>query len=210
MIKINLIQQRKVRRSGDPAHQTLLMAAGLLLVLGAGTFFGIHGPMVDEIDAIDQKNNKLKKENQAIESRTKDYKDLQAAVTAAEQQKTAIEELNNARAVPAWLLHELSTILSADGRPTMTDAMARRVRDDPNRAWAEGWDPKHVWITSFSEKAGFFRLEGSAQSDSDMTQLALRLQASAYFDSVVPEGGSTGGRAGVSIYKFTISGRVRY
>jgi len=210
MIKINLIQRRKVR-STDPAQKTLLGAVGTFLVLVGGVYFFVHSPLVDEIGALEEANNKIKQENQAIEARTKDYKDLQAAVKAAENQKAAIDELNAARAVPAWLLHELSMIMSSDGRPTMTDAMARRVRDDPNRSWAEGWDPKHIWITSFSERGGFFRLEGAAQSDSDMTQLALRMQASAYFDSVVPEGGGSGGaKGGVSIYKFTISGRVRY
>ncbi len=209
MIKINLIQQRKVR-TAEPGQNSVLAGLGGAILLAVGIFLFVHGPIADKIETLTSKNNKLKQENATIKKRTSDYKDLQAAVTAAEQQKLAIEELNAARAVPAWLLHEMAVIFTPEGRPTMTDAMARRVRDDPNRSWAEGWDPKNVWIRSFAESGGFFRLEGSARSDSDMTQLALRLQASAYFDRVVPEGGSASGSNSVSIYKFTISGRVRY
>jgi hypothetical protein len=80
-----------------------------------------------------------------------------------------------------------------------------------NRRWQDGWDPKHVWITSFEEKAGRFKIDGGAQSDSDMTQLALRLQASMFFDNVIPEGGGEAkDPGGVSYYKFTITGKVRY
>jgi len=209
MIRINLLQQRKARKSA-PGQQSLLAGVGVGGAIAAAVFFFVHSPLVDEVETLTNKNSKLQKENQEIKSRTVDYNDLQAAVTAAEQQKKAIDELNSARAVPAWLLHEMAVIFTPEGRPTMSDSMAKRVRDDPNRSWAEGWDPKKVWITSFSESNGFFRLEGAAQSDSDMTQLALRLQASAYFDRVVPEGGSSGGRGAVSVYQFTISGKVRY
>jgi hypothetical protein len=84
--------------------------------------------------------------------------------------------------------------------------------EDPNRGWAQGWDPKHVWIDSFEEVGGRFTLRGGAQSDSDMTQLALRLQASMFFTDVVPQQGDEAldRQSGASYYRFTISGRVVY
>lgn len=210
MIKINLIQQRKARSSNDPAQQVLLAIFACLLLVVGGIYFLVHAPITSEIEGIEEKNDALARENDAIEARTKDFGALKKAVELANSQKEAIDTLNDARAVPAWMLAELSRILTSDKAPTMTDAMARRVKDDGNRAWADGWDPKHVWITSFSERGGRFKLVGTAQSDSDMTQLALRMQASAYFENVVPEGGSTRGRGDVQLYQFTISGTVRY
>lgn len=210
MIKINLIQQKKARSSSDPAQQVLLAVFACLIGLFGGLYVLVDMPINEEIEGLSEKNAALTAENQAIESRTRDYDALKKAVDLANAQKTAIDQLNNARAVPAWLLAELSRILTVDGQPTMTDAMARRVRDDPNRAWAEGWDPKHVWVTSFTERGGRFTLAGTAQSDSDMTQLALRMQASVYFDQVVPEGGRSAASGDVQLYSFTISGIVRY
>jgi Tfp pilus assembly protein PilN len=152
--------------------------------------------------------DKLKK----LSEKTKDFEKLEAAFNAAQKQQEAIERLRNARSTPAWLLYELATILTKDRNPTMTPEMAKRVREDPNRGWVQGWDPKHVWITQFSESRGRFKLSGAAQSDSDMTQLALRLQASVYFDEVLPQTGKEAFNkaGGVSYYNFVITGKVVY
>jgi Tfp pilus assembly protein PilN len=93
----------------------------------------------------------------------------------------------------------------------MTEAMVRELDRNPNRNWSDTWDPKHVWIKKISEKEGEFTLEGGAQSDSDVTQLALRLQASMFFDDVKPSKASLDTEKGkVPYYSFVINGRVRY
>ena len=94
--------------------------------------------------------------------------------------------------------------------------MATRISEgpqgDPNRRLSLDWDPRHVWITSYTEKDGLFTLEGGAQSDPDVTQLAKRMQASVYFQDVSPRGGErvSDRTTGVSYYKFNITGRVVY
>jgi type IV pilus assembly protein PilN len=90
--------------------------------------------------------------------------------------------------------------------------MAKRVENDPHRKLTAEWDPKHVWVTSFSESDGTFKLVGGAQSDGDMTQLAKRMEASVYFNLVVPEGGKEAhdSASGVTYYDFTITGKVVY
>jgi hypothetical protein len=69
-----------------------------------------------------------------------------------------------------------------------------------------------VWLLGFSDTKGGFRLEGGAQSESDITQLSKRLQASVYFDSVSPAGAErvTDRERGLNYYKFTITGKVAY
>jgi len=211
MIKINLIAQRKVKRA-DKGQQTLAIGFLIVLLVGALVFLFVHRPLQDEIERLKSTNAKLIKQNEDKKKQTKGLKDLKAAVAALNKRKAAIDELNSARATPADLLYELSKIMTPGKMPTMTKEMAKRVESDPHRKMTAEWDPKHVWIKKFTEKAGNFSLVGGAQSDGDMTQLAKRLDASVYFDNVVPEGGTEKAErgSGVSYYDFTITGKVVY
>jgi hypothetical protein len=94
----------------------------------------------------------------------------------------------------------------------MTSDMVKRTTSDPNKKFQQDWDPTHVWLSGFSDNNGVFRLEGGAQSESDVTQLSKRLAASVHFFDVTPSGGErvTDQTSGVDYYKFTITGRVAY
>jgi len=211
MLRINLLPQKRSKKA-DAGQRTLLIGFAAVAVAGALVFFAVHKPLEEEIAEERQTNDAMKKKIKALQDKTKDFGKIEAAFKAAQAQQEAIERLHSARAVPAWFLHELAGILTKDVNPTMTADMAKRVMEDPNRAWVQGWDPKHVWVSKFEEKGGNFQLYGGAQSDSDMTQLALRLMASVYFKDVVPQTGSEvnekGG--GASYYNFQITGRVVY
>lgn len=214
MIRINLLpHKKKSRRSVSvEGEKAVSVGFGILIAAGAMVFLFVHSPMQDEVDAQNKLNRRQKAENKEIEKRTANFDDLKAAFKAAKEQATAIESLNNARATPASFLFELATILRQGGEPTLTPAMARRLEDNENLRWQEGWDPKHVWINSLAEEGGAFTLKGSAQSDGDVTQLAHRLSASVYFEQVQPEGSvkKSSKGSGISIYDFTITGKVRY
>jgi Tfp pilus assembly protein PilN len=211
MIKINLLREKKVKRA--PKGQNVVAAgmAGLALA-AAAVFFLVHKPMEDQLEAQAQANAKVKKANDQMANDTKDFDLVNQQYQALQEQEEAIKRLTEARAVPAWMLHELANILTKGHQPTMTPEMAERVKTDPNRQWSLAWDPKRVWITQFSEKGGQFTLSGGAQSDTDVTQLALRLQASVFFQDVVPEGGSTSQdqQTKVQYYTFTVTGKVVY
>ncbi|MCP4446153.1 MAG: PilN domain-containing protein [Myxococcales bacterium] len=214
MIRINLLPHKKKSSSSTPVEgeKTVGIGMGILIAVVAGLFFFVHTPLQDDFDAQERSNAKLKAENTNINQRTKDFKDLKAAFQAAQVQAAAITSLNDARATPANFLYELSSILKPNTRPTMTASMAKDVEDNENLRWQKGWDPQHVWIDSIKEKEGEFTLIGSALSDGDVTQLAHRLAASAYFDRVQPEGSvKKSGKAGsITIYTFRITGQVRY
>jgi Tfp pilus assembly protein PilN len=211
MIKINLIAQRKVKRV-DKGQQSLLLGFLSVLIIGALVFFFVHKPLAADIENMQRTNKKLKDQNKKDKDKLKGLKHMKAAVEALNKRKTAIDQLNKARAVPADMLHELSRLLTPNRSPTMTKEMAKRVENDPHRKLAPEWDPKHVWINTFAEKEGSFQLQGGAQSDGDVTQLAKRLEASAYFNRVVPEGGveKEDKASGITYYDFTISGKVVY
>lgn len=213
MIKINLLPQRKkVSRSQAKGEQSLLIGLAIIAVVAAAVFFLIHKPISDDIDAQQSTNKVIERENKKIGDQIKGLGELRAAIKAAVEKRDAIARLNNARATPAWFLFELSSVLTRGGTPSMTEQMVQEMRDNPNREWQANWDAKHVWINKIDEKNGRFTLTGGAQSDSDITQFALRLQASMFFDDVKPTkaGAASDNKSGVTYYTFTITGAVRY
>ncbi len=213
MIRINLLPHRKkVRSISVEGEKVVAIGFGILGVTAAFVFFAVHSPMVSDIEAQQKRNKQLVAENAKIEERISGFDALKAAFKSAQKQALAIDQLNGARATPANFLFELATILRLGGQPTVTAEMSERLEQNENLRWEPDWDPKHIWITSLKETKGEFTLLGKAQSDGDVTQLAHRLSASAYFMNVQPEGSSktAKGKGGVTIYKFKISGRVRY
>lgn len=211
MIKINLIAQKRTRKR-DKGEETVTL--GLLIVLLAGglVYFLVHRPLASDVEGLQRVTSTLARENREKEAKLKGYTELKEAVKAAEERTKVIMRLDQARATPAHLLHELSTILTPKRTPTMTTAMIKELEKNPNRELSLEWDSKHVWITRFAEEDGEFTLEGGAQSDGDMTQLALRLQASVFFHDVIPQGGqeAVDKESGINYYRFTIVGKVAY
>jgi type IV pilus assembly protein PilN len=216
MIKINLLPQRKPKRASEPGQRQVVLGGIALAAAAAVTFVAVHLPLSNEVSSLKESNEDIQQDNLAKRRQLKDAENLKKVVAAAEERALAIETLLKAKSVPAYLLQELSDILTPGRLPTMTKAMATRISEgpqgDPNRRFALDWDPKHVWITSFTEKEGAFTLEGGAQSDPDVTQLAKRMQASVYFLEVTPRGGErlTDRESNVSYYRFTITGKVVY
>jgi hypothetical protein len=147
----------------------------------------------------------------------KGYAEMKKAADESDRRLNAINRLNQAKVVPANVLHELSQILSNIG-PTMTEEMAKKTgtgtESDPNKRFDLTWDPSHVWMTSFSDNAkdGTFRIEGGAQAQIDIIQLSKRMQASAYFGDVSQQSEErvTERESGITFYRFVITGKVAY
>jgi Tfp pilus assembly protein PilN len=144
------------------------------------------------------------------------YEEMKKAKDDAEIRAQSINRLVKAKVVPAHVLHELGEILTQNRLPTMTEKMAKKIgngpESDPNKRFQLDWDPTHVWLSGFSDDKGSFKLEGGAQSESDVTQLAKRLDASVYFTQVIPSGGERviDRERGLNYYKFTITGKLAY
>jgi len=211
MIKINLLSQRKARKV-DKGQQTLLIGVGAILAAGALVYFGVHRPIQGEVADIQRTNRDIKAKNKAKKAQLNGPPSavhLQATIKELESRRASIVKLDRARSVPADMLFELSKVLTQRKGPTMGDRTSTR-RDIQDKLKDE-WDPKSVWIIRFSEKKGEFRLIGGASSDSDITSLQHRLQASAYFEKVVPLSATqVKSKDNTTYYKFTISGKVVY
>jgi Tfp pilus assembly protein PilN len=211
MIKINLLPQRKAKRSAEPGSQAFLAGVGALAAAAVAVAFLVDRPMRKEADDLDAANAQLQGEVGEKNKQLKGYAELQKSIEDADKRAKSIDRLLSAKVVPANVLQELGDIL-AGRQPSMTEEMTRRIGNDPNRRFSLDWDPQHVWISSYIDNNGAFKLEGGAQGDDDVTQLAKRLQASVYFMDVSPQGGESvvDQPSGLSYYKFTITGKVAY
>lgn len=219
MIKINLLPQKRAKRvavpgiarTADGGTKQFMVGVGALVAAAALVVFVIDMPARNDRKDFEAKTKQINAEINAKKKKLEGYDTLKAEEANAVAKIQSIQRLLTAKVVPANVLHELGQIMSVRG-PTMTEQMAKKVETDPNAKIQQDWDPQHVWMTGFSDTGGLFKLEGGAQSKEDVTQLAKRLQASVYFEMVIPESGDrvNDKDSGLSYYKFTITGKVAY
>lgn len=218
MIKINLLPQRKVkRRESEPGSKEFVFGVVGLAAAGAAVFFLVDRPKRSHIADLKESTQALQ---QQINQKTKaleGYEALKAAADELATRNASIDRLLGVKVVPANVLHELGEVLTTGHPPTMTPEMLRLTspsptEGDPNKQFQQDWDATHVWLSSFTDDNGTFKLEGGAQSEGDVTQLSKRLAASVYFSDITPAGGSriVDPTSGVTYYKFTITGKVAY
>jgi Tfp pilus assembly protein PilN len=218
MIKINLLPQKrpKKRVAAEGATQPLLFGIAALVIAGIAVAMLVDRPHRARLAELTEANQQLQNEIQSKNKQLVGYAELKKAADEADERYRSIQRLLAAKVVPAHVLHELGEILTANKYPTMTEDMAKRTgngpESDPNKRFQADWDASHVWLSAFSDTGGDFKLEGGAQSESDVTQLAKRLAASAYFLDVTPAGGERVADAttGTNYYRFTITGKVVY
>lgn len=220
MIKINLLPQKRAKIRGvataDGAPQQLALGIGALVLAGAAVYLLVDRPKRARLGELETANAQLTTEIAAKNQQLVGYDELQKASDEADERFRSIRRLLSAKVVPAHLLHELGEILTSNKYPTMTEEMAKRTgsgpESDPNKRFAADWEASHIWLSAFTDTGGEFKLEGGAESESDVTQLAKRLAASVYFLNVTPAQSErvTEAQTGVNYYKFTITGSVAY
>jgi Tfp pilus assembly protein PilN len=218
MIKVNLLPQRRAKHkaaAADPSSKQLFVGIAAVLAAAAAVFIAVDMPKRSRLRDIEAANAQLAEQIAQKNLALKGYPEMKKAVDEANKRAESIDRLNGNKVVPAHVLHELSRILTREG-PTMSEEMTRKAGNgpdgDPNKRFQVDWDPAHVWLLSWVDTNGSFRMEGGAQSESDVTQLAKRLQASVYFSNVSPAGGEriADRTSGVNYYRFTITGKVAY
>jgi Tfp pilus assembly protein PilN len=223
MIKINLLPQKRAKKRGaaaaarEPGTKDIVFGLVGLTIAAIAVFALVDAPRRSELSGLRESNAQLQNEINAKNVELKGYAELKKSADEADQRAKAINRLNQAKVVPANVLHELSQILSPIG-PTMTEEMTKKTgtgtESDPNKRFDLAWDPSHVWLTAFTDNAkdGTFKLEGGAQAQVDIIQLSKRLQASAYFEDVSQQSEErvTDRETGITFYKFVITGKVAY
>ncbi|MEO8705000.1 MAG: PilN domain-containing protein [Kofleriaceae bacterium] len=222
MIKINLLPQKRAKRqaavrgprvasSGDAGGKQMLL--GVAAILGAATIVLLVFDMPARAARADydDKQKQLAKEIKLKQPQLDGYDKLQQAEKDATTKIQSIDRLVQNKVVPANILQELGYVLTSRG-PTMTKKMQDAQKNDANKQFQDDWDASHVWLQSFNDNLGTFRLEGGAQSKEDVTQLSKRMAASIYFlDVSLAAGARVSDRdSGLSYYNFVITGKLVY
>jgi hypothetical protein len=221
MIKINLLPQKRAKQRGasqptEGGQKEMAIGIGSLVAAAALVFLALDSPRRSDLGKVKKSNDQLQQEINAKNVQLDGFATLNKAATEMSERGRSINRLIAAKVVPANVLQELGEILTTNHLPTMTQEMAKRTgngpESDPNRRYDLAWDPTHVWMISFSDKGGNFRLDGGAQAEVDITQLSKRMQASVYFDNIAQasEEREVDHDTGVPFYKFTITGKVAY
>lgn len=219
MIRINLLPQKRVKRAAaDPSSKQIFVGVGALVAAAAAVFLLVDLPKRDRLAKLREDNTRVQA---LIRDKTRQLDGYEAMLKAKEEDAARAEAINRlmlAKVVPAHVLHELGKILTSKEQPTMTAEMRDKVSKpdseggDPNSRFQQDWDPTHVWLLAFNDTNGLFKLEGGAQSESDVTQLSKRLAASVYFEDVATASGErvVDQASGLNYYKFTLTGKVAY
>lgn len=219
MIKINLLPQRRAKKHSlapDVSAKPLVFGALGIVAAAALVFVLFDQPKRRQLAELTLANQQLQTEIAAKNKQLEGYVELKKASDEADERYKAIERLLSAKVVPAHVLHELGEILGDKKYPTMTEDMIKRTGNGPdsdaNKRFQGDWDASHVWLSGFADTAQGFKLEGGAQSENDVAQLAKRLAASVYFTEVTPAGGErvADTATGTNYYRFTITGKVVY
>jgi gas vesicle protein len=220
MIKINLLPQKRARLkaaalTSEPGSRDFFIGIGAIAAAALVVFFAVDRPKRSRISELRDSIEDIDKVIVRNKVDLKGYDEMKAAATEASKRVGSINKLNSVKVVPANVLQELGDILTQAVGPTMTQDMALKTGNngDPNKRFDTGWDPSHVWLTSFTDKDGEYKIEGGAQSKNDITQLSKRFEASAYFgpDVALPEYHVEQEKeSGISYYKFTMTGKVAY
>jgi Tfp pilus assembly protein PilN len=212
MIKINLLREKKKIQKSSKGQSEFALGLLALGVVAAAMFFFVHSPLADELEQQRVLNAGIKQQNERLKSETAEYDAIKAQSAALQEQQAAIARLGAVRSTPAWFLREMGSILTRGHQPTMTPEMADRVKNDPTLQWNPAWDPKRVWIEKIEEKAGNFTISGGAASDTDATQLWLRLQASVFCTDVAPGATSKAedSKTKTTYFTFSVTGKVVY
>ena len=226
MIKINLLPQKRAKlraaaggpasASADAGAKQFALGIGALAAAAVVVFFVVDKPRRDKIASYEKAMVDLGSQIAEKRKQLVGYEEMKKAKADAEQRAGAITRLMAAKVVPAHVLHELGEILTQNRLPAMTEDMRKKVGNgpgsDPNKRFQLDWDPTKVWLSGYTDTGGVFKLEGGAQSESDVTQLSKRLAASVYFLDVTPAGGErvVDRERGLNYYRFTITGRIAY
>jgi len=85
-------------------------------------------------------------------------------------------------------------------------------RENPLALYNPGWDPRRLWLTSFSEDKRSVRIVGMARDGEDVSEFARRLNLSSLFFDVqlLPGHRTKDAKYGLELVNFELQAKVRY
>lgn len=217
MIRINLLPGRREKaRSGGVSVEPgqgwlgLVFAAVVLEII---VLFFVHRSMENTLASVQAENGRITASIDKIKADTKDHPEVKAQLAELRDRETAIGKLQAARSGPTTLLLELGRILTPGRGPTADrEKLEQLKRDKPGAVPNPNWDPRRLWVVSYSEQDRQVKIDGIARDGEDVAEFERRLEASDFFYEVRPPSAvdQTDQATKVGFKSFTISAKVRY
>jgi type IV pilus assembly protein PilN len=198
MIRINLLPQAKKTKAvraapaapgSTQAWAVVYFAAAVVWVAAlVGVYMYYDGILTEQRSA----NAALSTRIEQLRARSAQLEEVQAQIAESQELEDLVAELNRGRHGPTRLMLELSGILSEGGGPTIDpQALEELRRDDPLAGFNRSWDPRRLWLTSFSEEgvegARNCSITGLGKTNEDVAEFLRRLNLSEIFTHITLE-----------------------
>ncbi len=175
MLRINLLPIREKRRRS--AGQRHLFMIAVLIGFECLGFFYVYGEQEEELAKRMAVNAEKQSRIDKLKKEIGDVSDLESKKAELEQQQQILDSLEVGRQGPVRVLQDLWFML--------TPPPDRRTRLEIERRGGQpNWDPKRLWLTSFTEQNRQVTLLGEAKSNDDVAEFLTRLSTSKYFKNV--------------------------
>ena len=213
MIRVNLLPEAR-RTQTNSGEQTWLWVVFGLVTLEIVGLLTMYSFKQEELDTWNRKNQTIEGEIKLSKDKVKGQPDVKAKLEKLRAREDAIAKLQSARSGPAAMLLEIARMMTRGRGPSIaSETLAKVQSDNPLAMFNPNWDSRRLWITEFVEQARTVKLKGEAIDGEDVSELARRMNLSAYFYDVklLPAQRSAGkSTTGVDTVSFQLEARVRY
>lgn len=217
MIRVNLLPQKKEGKRGlsgvgDASQLWLIVIAGILLLEAIGLIV-FHRKKQDELEVIIKKNLQVQANITEIQRQMANHAEIKTQLKELRDREEAIAKLETARTGPSAVMLELSHVLTPGRGPTTDrDKMEQLKRDDPAAVPNSNWDPRRLWLLTYSEVDRTVKLSGLARDGEDVSEFLKRLTLSDYFYELrlLPAAKTSDSVTHLELVRFELSAKVRY
>ncbi len=192
MIRINLLPQAKktaaVRAPVTPGNtQAWAIGYAVAAFVWVAALLGIYLLYDAELQEEQATNAALQTQIDQLRSKSAQLEEVQARLAASQRLEEVVGELHRERTGPTRVLMELSKILSPPpaGGPTIDpDELEEMRRENPLAGFNRSWDPRRLWLGSFTETDGNCQIRGLGRTNEDVAEFLRRLALSDLFTNV--------------------------
>jgi type IV pilus assembly protein PilN len=206
MIRINLLAQKKRAERSD-GSQVWLAVVMVVVLAEVAALFLFHSIKAEELADQKRKNAELNSQIDQAKKNVANHAQVKADLAQLRAREAAIQKLQSARSGPTAALLELARILTPGRGPSVDpDRLAQLRRDNPLSVFNPNWDARRLSVTSFVEAQRKLKIDGIARDGEDVSELARRLNLSAFFYDVTLLPATRDAEA----VKFSVEAKVRY
>jgi len=212
VIRVNLLPQKR-RKQAAARGDMWLLASLVLVALEVVACFVWYGSKQDELAQQQSKNGALEAQIKQIKDVSKNHEDIKKKLAVLREREEAIAKLQSARTGPTAMLLEVARMLTPGRGPSVDPGELTKLRrENPGQDFNQNWDSRRLWLTRFVESDRTVRLEGMARDGEDVSELARRMNLSAYFREVqlLPAKRETDKTSGLPVVSFKLEAKVRY